>query len=862
MNTNHDTTHTHPPEIERAIARLDETPMPVDSAIPMLLDALREHGGAVLTAAPGAGKTTRVPLRLLGEPWLAGRRVLMLEPRRMAARSAASYMATLLGERPGRTVGYRIRMESRVGPGTRIEVVTEGVLTRMLQSDPSLEDYGIVIFDEFHERSLHADLGLALCLEAKQVLRDDLRLLVMSATLDSGPVAKLMGGVPVVASEGRQYPVETRYMPKPADMPPEEHVVRAIRTALKEETGGLLVFLPGEREIRRTAALLGAPEGTAVLPLYGALPQHEQDKALTDPEPGIRKIVLATSIAETSLTVSGIRVVIDAGLRRVPKFSPRTGMTRLATTAVSLDAAEQRRGRAGRLEPGVCYRLWAEEQERAMPRAIVPEMLEADLAPLLLELDAWGASDPRALPFLDPPPESALAQAAELLERLGARDAAGKLTPHGRRMAETGLHPRLAHMALKALELGHGALACELAALLEERDVLASQGPESAGVLVRPRLAALRAAAAGRIPTGVHESAARRAAAEAAHLKRRFGVPEHEKPDDRVAGLLLGFAYPDRIGMRRTTTEPGSGAAYTLAIGRGAALPTGSPLAAEPFIVAAELDDAGADSRIRLAAPFDAAWFAEHFAGQIREERSVAWARQSGAVRARRLTRFGALVLKETALDKPEPEEIAKALLDALRAEGLDKLPWTKQARQLRGRMAALRLLDPSWPDVSDEALVARLEEWLLPHAIGMKSLGDLKRLDLAAALESLLDWNRRRELDEEAPTHFRLPSGSRIAIDYSDPSAPVLAAKLQELFGMSRTPVIGYGRLPLTLHILSPAMRPVQVTRDLAGFWKNGYFDVKKELKGRYPKHYWPDDPGTATATSRVRPKTREGRE
>jgi ATP-dependent helicase HrpB len=865
MKTDNASTHHHATEIWRALARLDETPMPVDSAVPRLLEALRGHGGAVLTAAPGAGKTTRVPLRLLGEPWLAGKRILMLEPRRMAARSAAAYMASLLGERPGRTVGYRIRMESRVGPDTRIEVVTEGVLTRMLQSDPALEGYGIVIFDEFHERSLHADLGLALCLEARQVLRDDLRLLVMSATLDAEPVARLMGGVPVIASEGRQYPVETRYMPKPADMPLEEHVVRAIRRALAEETGGLLVFLPGEREIRRTAALLGEPEGTAVLPLYGALPQHEQDRALAEPGPGIRKIVLATSIAETSLTVSGIRVVIDSGLRRAPKFSPRTGMTRLATTPVSLDSAEQRRGRAGRLEPGVCYRLWSEEQERAMPEAIVPEMLEADLAPLLLELDAWGAADPRSLPFLDPPPEAALRQAAELLERLGARDAAGRLTPHGRRMAETGLHPRLAHMLLKAMELGQsaGALACELAALLEERDVLLHQGPEGGGVDLKPRLRALRAAAAG-MPADlpVHESAARRAAAEAAHLKRRFGVSDQASPDDRFIGLLLGFAYPDRIGMRRSTSAgQGGETAYTLAIGRGAALPAGSPLAAEPFIVAAELDDAGADSRIRLAAPFDASWFAEYFADRMREERAIEWDRQSGAVRARRLVRFGALVLKEAPLDRPEPEEIARALLDALRAEGLDRLPWTKQARQLRGRIAALRRLDPSWPDVSDGALLGRLEEWLLPHVIGMKTLDDLKRLDLSAALELLLDWNRRRELDEQAPTHIRVPSGSRIAIDYSEPSAPVLAARLQELFGMSRTPVIGYGRLPLTLHILSPATRPVQVTRDLEGFWKNGYFEVRKELKGRYPKHDWPDDPATATATRGVRPKTREER-
>lgn len=852
----------HSAQHRRSARRLDGPPMPVDSALPRLMEALRDHGGAVLTAAPGAGKTTRVPLRLLDEPWLAGQRILMLEPRRAAARSAAAYMAALLGERPGQTVGYRIRMESRISAATRIEVVTEGVLTRLLQADPSLDGYGIVIFDEFHERSLHADLGLALCLEAKQVLRDNLRLLVMSATLDSGPVARLMGGVPVVASEGRQFPVETRYMPKPADEPLERHVVRAIRRALAEETGGLLVFLPGEREIRRTAALLGTPEGAEVLPLYGALPQHEQDRALAAPGPGIRKIVLATSIAETSLTVSGIRVVIDAGLKRVPKFSPRTGMTRLETTVVSLDSAEQRRGRAGRLEPGVCCRLWPEEQERVMPAAAVPEMMEADLAPLLLELDAWGASDPRSLPFLDPPPEPKLAQAAELLERLGARDAGGKLTPHGRRMAETGLHPRLAHMVLTALELGQGALACELAALLQERDVLLARGPEGAGVDVLPRLAALRAAARGSIPAGlsVHESAARRAAAEAARLRRQFGVADESgvnaaEADDRLAGLLLGFAYPDRIGMRRTASAADGGAAYTLAIGRGAMLPAGSPLAAEPFIVAAELDDSGQDSRIRLAASFDPAWLEEYYADQIRIERTVDWDRQAGAVRARQRVRFGALMLKETTLAQPKPEETAAALLNGLRAEGLDRLPWTKQARQLRGRMAALHRIDPSWPDVTDEALAARLEDWLLPFITGMKSLDDLKRLDVAAALISLLDWNKRRELDEEAPSHYCVPSGSRIAIDYSDPAAPVLAARLQELFGLRETPVIGYGRLPLVIHMLSPAMRPVQVTRDLAGFWRDGYFDVKKELKGRYPKHYWPDDPAAATATSRIRP-------
>ncbi|MCZ8514504.1 ATP-dependent helicase HrpB [Paenibacillus filicis] len=829
--------------------------LPIEQALPALKEALRHHNGAVLVAPPGAGKTTRVPLAMLGEPWLQGQRILMLEPRRLAARASARYMASALGEAVGATVGYRVRLDTRVGPNTRIEVITEGVLTRMLQTDPGLEGVGLVIFDEFHERSLQADLGLALALQAQALLREDLRVLVMSATLEAEPVAILLGDAPVVRSEGRSYPVETCHVEQSVTGRIEAAVVKTVLEALDRYEGDVLVFLPGAREIRRTAeglAAAGIRQGRGpirVAPLYGSLTQEEQDLALAPSPNGERKVVLATSIAETSLTVEGVRIVIDSGLMRVPRFSPRTGLSRLETMPVSRASADQRRGRAGRVAPGVCYRLWTEQEDRRLAPRSTPEVLEADLAPLALELLAWGVAEPAELQWLDAPPAPAMAQARELLQQLGAVDAGGAITAHGRRMAELGLHPRLAHMLLRAVPLGLALLACELAALLGERDALRAEGgPPSADL--RLRVEALRRGAA---PPGYRADPAvlRSLRAEARQLQQALGLAaDGGAPADRC-GLLLGFAYPDRIAQRRGTGR------FLLAGGRGAVLPELQPLSAEPYLVAAELDDQGPESRIFLAAPLEEAELAEHFADRIREEREIAWDRAAQAVRARRRERLGALVLREGPLASPAPEETLAALLTGIREEGLGLLPWSKSARQLQQRLVFLHRIDASWPDASDEALLATLEDWLAPHLDGRKSRESLQSLSLASLLEEALPWDKRRQLGELAPTHITVPSGSRIPVDYSDPEAPVLAVRLQEMFGLADTPRIAGGRVPLTVHLLSPASRPVQVTRDLASFWRTTYFEVKKDLKGRYPKHYWPDDPTAAVPTSRTKPRT-----
>ncbi|HEX2203448.1 MAG TPA: ATP-dependent helicase HrpB [Longimicrobium sp.] len=827
--------------------------LPIDDVLPALRTALAGATGGVLQAPPGAGKTTRVPLALLGEPWLAGQRVVMLEPRRLAARAAAHRMARTLGEGVGATVGYRIRMETRIGPKTRVEVVTEGVLTRMLQADPALEGVGLVIFDEFHERSLHADLGLALALQSRALLREDLRLLVMSATLDGASVAALLGGAPVVTSEGRAHPVETRWLPRRAEGHLEPRVARVALDALEREEGDLLVFLPGAGEIRRVEENLraaGLPPSVRVMPLYGNLPQPAQDEAIRPSPPGTRKIVLATSIAETSLTIEGVRVVVDSGLSRVPRFSPRTGMTRLETVRVSRASADQRRGRAGRLGPGVCYRLWTEAEEASLAPMGKPEILEADLAPLALELAAWGVADPAGLQWLDPPPPAAFAQARELLRELGALDDAGAATAHGRRMAALPLHPRLAHMLLKAKEMGQGATACALAALLAERDVLRGAGgpPESD---VRLRLEAVggdRGAVRGYT---VDRGAAHRVAAEAKDLARRLSIAPG-RWDGEAAGVLLAFAYPDRIAQRR----PGQGGRVLLRNGRGAALPQGDPLLDAPYLVAAELDDAGREGRVLLAAPIGREEIAAHFGDQVVRETAVAWDAAAGAVRARRTERLGALVLHEAPLADADPEAVADALVEGLKSEGIAALPWGRGAARLRERIAFLRRHDPSYPDVSDAALGDAMREWLGPHLYGLRRRDEVQRLDLAAVLEGMLTWEQRRRLDDEAPTHVAVPSGSRIPVDYADPAAPVLAVRLQEVFGWTDTPRVAGGRVPLTLHLLSPAHRPVQVTRDLASFWRTTYFDVKKDLKGRYPKHFWPDDPLQAQATSRAKPR------
>jgi ATP-dependent helicase HrpB len=832
--------------------------LPIESVLPELKRQLGACGGAVLVAQPGAGKTTRVPLALLGEPWLSGKRMLMLEPRRLAARSAARYMALALGEPVGRTVGYRTRLDTCVGPDTRIEVVTEGVLTRLLQADPSLEGTGLVLFDEFHERSVHADLGLALCLQARSLFREDLRLLVMSATLDAAPVAKLLGDVPVIESLGRTYPVETRYMPPRPGERAEQAVVRSIERALAEETGDVLVFLPGAGEIRRVESMLAERRlggGVRVLPLYGQLPQETQDRAIAPGKPGERKVVLSTSIAETSLTIEGVRVVIDSGWMRVQKFSPHTGMSRLETVRVSLDAADQRRGRAGRLGPGVCYRLWAEHEEAAFAPHRTPELLEADVAPLALELAEWGVGDPSELSWLDMPPAAAYGQAKELLRALGALGASGAITAHGRRMAAIGVHPRLAHMIVRAEPLGLGAAACLLAALLGERDIFRREagGPENADL--RLRLEALGLVRAGQAASfrgyRVDEAACRRIVQDAQRLLRaqKIGSDEGMFASERC-GMLLALAYPDRIGQNR-----GDGR-FLLSSGRGAAFSELQPLSGSSFIVAAELDDQGTESRIRLAAPVERDELERVMPEAFAEEETVAWDRSAQAVRARRRKRIGAVVLEEQTLPRPSSEETVRALLAGIRLEGIGMLPWSAAATQLRQRVRFLRVHGGDWPDWSDEALLETLEEWLEPHVAGMRSRDDLQSLNMARVLEAGLSWEQRSRLDEWAPSHLTVPSGSRVPVDYADPKSPTLAVRLQELFGWTKTPRLAGGRVPVTIHLLSPAHRPVQVTRDLESFWKNTYFEVKKDLKGRYPKHYWPDDPMTAMPTNRVRPK------
>ncbi|MCM3745898.1 ATP-dependent helicase HrpB [Paenibacillus pasadenensis] len=854
--------------------------LPVEQVLPELVQALENGTRAVLVAQPGAGKTTRVPLALLGCGWLGGRKLLMLEPRRLAARSAAAFMARQLGEEPGGTIGYRVRLETKVGPATRIEVVTEGVLTRLLQDDPALEAYGAVIFDEFHERHLHGDLGLALCLQSAALLREDMRLLVMSATLDAAKVAGLLGGAPVISSEGRQYPVETHYRPRASRSRLEEDAAEAVLEALREQDGDVLVFLPGMADIRRTDGELrrrGVPAECDIRQLHGSLPLSAQDEAVAVCPPGRRKIVLATSIAESSLTVVGVRAVVDAGLMRVPRFSPRTGMTRLETVPVSQASADQRRGRAGRTSPGQCWRLWSQEAHRLLPPFGTPELLEADLAPLALELAAWGAAGPQELDWLDAPPEAAYEQAVALLQRLGALSPERRITPHGRHMAALGGHPRLAHMALEAARLGWAAAACELAALLGERDPL--RGERSADV--RLRLEALRAA--GRGGDAALAGAAARAAAEARQWERALaalpGAPGTAAAGEtsrsgganapaRAAsgasvgaafaaagapdtGLLLALAYPDRIAQRRPDGR------YLLAVGRGAALPHAQQLSADSYLVAAELDDSGTESRIDLAAPVDMMRLEALQPALFTAEEAIEWDSAAAAVRCRKRMRLGALVIREAQLEKPEPERVTAALLEGVRQDGLLRLlPWSKATRQLQARMILMHNVQPDWPDATDEALVIELESWLAPYVSGIRSAAGLQKADLAAALDSLLGWERRRQLDAYAPTHLTVPSGSRIPVDYSDPAAPFLAARLQELFGMLQTPRVGNGRLPVVIHLLSPAQRPVQVTKDLESFWSSTYFDVRKELKVRYPKHYWPEDPTQAQATSRVRPK------
>lgn len=815
-------------------------PLPIEEALPELRLALSRAGAAVLQAPPGAGKTTRVPLALLDEPWLGGGRIVMLEPRRLAARAAAWRMAENLGEEAGGVVGYRIRHETRVGPRTRVEVVTEGVLTRMLQADPALEAAGLVIFDEFHERSLHADLGLALALQSRAILRNDLRLLVMSATLDGAPVSALLGQAPIVTSEGRHHPVATRYVGARPGRRVEAAVAATVRTALSDEPGDVLAFLPGAGEIHRTAALL-AGVSADVITLHGSLPQATQRRAIEPSQPGRRKVVLASAIAETSLTIDGVRVVVDGGWSRVPRYSPRTGMTRLATVRVTRASADQRRGRAGRQAPGVCYRLWSSAEEASLLPRNAPEILEADLAPLALELALAGVVDPAELAWLDPPPAAALATARALLTQLGALDEDGRITQHGRRIGRFALHPRLAHMVLRGRNLDAGGLACELAALLAERDVLGRSYPD-ADADIGLRLDVLRGTSER---AGVDHEALRRVRAEVRTCRESArGSPARENPAVSP-GVLLAFAYPDRIARRR----PGQAGRFLLRNGVGAVLDSPA-LGTEEYLVAPELDGRPPESRIRLAAPLSLGDIEAHFANDIRWEQVLGWDDAARAVVARSERRLGAIVIEGRAQPDPDPDAVAGVLLQEIRRVGIHRLPWGEPARRIRARLGFLHRLDPAWPDVSDETLAADLETWLGPAVASLRKWEDLEAIDLGALLLGRLPWERRAAMGRLAPSHVEVPSGSRVPVDYDDPAGPVLAVRLQELFGLKDTPRVGAGQVPLTLHLLSPARRPVQVTRDLAGFWRTAYFEVRKDLRGRYPKHHWPDDPLSAEPT------------
>ncbi len=818
--------------------------LPIEPVLGALAEALRATGRAVLQAPPGAGKTTRVPLFLL-EQGFPGR-VLMLEPRRIAARAAAERLASSLGEAPGGRVGYRIRGEAV--PGSRIEVVTEGILTRMIQSDPELSGVGCVIFDEFHERALQADLGLALTWEIRGALRPDLRIIVMSATLDAAPVAALLDDAPILTAEGRAWPVETRWLDRPWSSGPRDRIEPAVADlvarALSETEGGVLVFLPGQREISRTAALLAPrlPAGVVAQPLHGGLPFAQQRKALSPLETG-RKLVLATSIAETSLTVPDVRVVVDAGRARRSRFDPASGLSRLVTERVSRAEAEQRRGRAGRVAAGWCYRLWTKGEEGGLAAFAPPEILAADLAGLALELALWGTAKPEGMAFLTPPPASALAEALRLLSDLGALDG-DRITDHGRALARLPLHPRLAHMLVRA----PGPRSADLAALLQARDPVRGQGG-AAPVDLALRLAAI---ADPRAAEAEHPISVDRPAIEALRLEsRRLRRLVPEASEALSPGATLSLAYPDRIGKRRSGAAP----RYLLSGGKGASLPEDDPLAAAPMLVAADLDGDPREARVRLALPVAESDIRALHADRLRRENICEWSPRERSVRTRQRLMLGAVALEDRHWSEAPPEAVAAALTDGVRALGLDILPWTDAARRFVGRVEWLRRQIPELPDFAQEGLLADLGDWLTPRLERMSRIEDLGRLDLRAALEDRLGWDERRTLDRLAPAEITAPTGTRLPIDYSG-AAPSISVRLQEMFGLTRHPVIGPGEVPLVIELLSPGMRPVQTTSDLPGFWQRSYADVRRDMRGRYPRHPWPDDPAAAEPTRRAKPR------
>ena len=821
-------------------------PLPIDAVLEELSATLRTSHAAVLVAPPGAGKTTRVPLILAEQDWAAGRRILVLEPRRLAARAAAERMAQTLGERVGDTVGLRVRFGSKISRKTRIEIVTEGIFTRLILDDPMLEGVAAILFDEFHERSLDGDLGLALGRDVQQGLRDDLRLLVMSATLDGGRVAKLLGGAPLLESAGRAYAVATHYLgrdPRPIEMQVADAIIRAMRA----ETGSLLAFLPGAAEIRRTASLLHGrtDASTDVVALYGALPGDAQDRAILPAAPGRRKIVLATSIAETSITIEGVRIVVDSGLARVPRYEPDVGVTRLDTVRVSRAAADQRRGRAGRTEPGVCYRLWDEPQNAALEPFARPEILAADLSAFALDLAAWG-SRPDKLSFLDPPPRAAFAEAQKLLAELGALDDDGRITEQGRLLRRLPLPPRLARMVFDAARQGAEPLAADLAILVTER------GLGGDDVDLRERLAAFRRDRSARARDARAMAARWAEIAKSAFPSSKGGEPS--------IGALIALAFPERIAKNRSGGGNGGDTpgGFLLANGRGASVDLASPLAREKFLAVAEIAGSAAQSRILSAAPIALAEIEAHFADRIAAREAVVFDSASAALRGQRTRRLGAVVLSERQAAVLPSDQAAAQLAAGIVSLGLDRLPWTPALRQWRDRIAFLRASEGEpWPDLSDAALAAD-DEWLLAALAGKTALAQLSGDEFAAALMALLPWPLPRRLGAEAPTHFEAPTGSRVPIDYAAEGGPRIAIRVQELFGLDRHPAIAGGKVPLLIELLSPAQRPVQTTRDLPGFWRGSYAAVRAEMRGRYPKHPWPENPLAATATRRAKPRKR----
>ncbi len=817
-------------------------PLPIDDALPRLTEALRAASAAVVVAPPGAGKTTRVPLVLAQEPWAAAKKIIVLEPRRLAARAAAARMAATLGEAVGATVGYRVRFGSKISRATRIEVVTEGVFTRMVLDDPSLDGVAAVLFDEFHERSLDADLGLALARDLQQGLREELKLLVMSATIDGARVGRLLGGAPVIESAGRAFPVETRYLGR-------DHASR--RSSGKSQTrrcgpcaprpGSVLVFLPGAAEIRRTETALReriADPAIDVVPLYGALDADVQDRAIAPAPPGRRKVVLATSIAETSLTIEGVRVVIDSGLARVPRYEPDVGLTRLETVRVSRASADQRRGRAGRTEPGICYRLWDEAQTASLEPSTAAEILAADLTGFVLDLAHWGVADPAALVFLDPPPAPAIKEAKTLLDELGAIDREGRITAEGRRLRQLPLPPRLARMVVDAADAGEARLAADIALLLTER------GLGGNDVDLSHRLDGLRRDRSRR------GEEARAMAKRWADTARTAGTGRTAEKGELSTGAVLALAYPDRVAKNR-----GADGGFLLANGRGASVDRASPLARAPFLAVAEITGSAAQGRIVLAAPLTLGEIETQFSGRIERRDEIGFDDRSASLRARRLRRLGAIVLAEQPMRVAPTDATARMLAEGIARLGIDRLPWSKALRQWRDRVMFLRRAEgDEWPDLSDAALAASAAEWLGAALAGKTALADVSADELTGAVHGLLPWNLRRRLEAEAPTHFAAPSGSSVPIDYEAEEGPKLAIRVQELFGLDRHPAIAGGRVPLVVELLSPAHRPVQVTRDLPGFWRGSYAAVKAEMKGRYPRHPWPDDPLAAPPTRRAK--------